>query len=270
MKQIIINEEQTKYYILEDGRVFNKDTNTYLKGHVNGGYRYYDLRWKHKKYSFSAHRLVGLYYLDNPHNYPVVRHKDNNRLHNHKDNLEWVSFSTNNLHIHRAPTTTQWDSRKLPIGEMRNYKGSIYNITEYGQVYNTQTGKYMKGKKSAKGYIEYSLIIDGRKISCLAHRLVGEVFLDYIPGMVINHKDGNKQNNHYTNLEWISQADNILHSYYQLGGRVPKVYQLDEEYNIIREYRTCKEAGDAMKVRPQSINQAIQCETKSCGYYWRH
>jgi len=35
----------------------------------------------------------------------------------------------------------------------------------------------------------------------------------YKEGLDINHIDGNKQNNHYTNLEWCSRKHNIQHSF---------------------------------------------------------
>lgn len=46
------------------------------------------------------------------------------------------------------------------------------------------------------------------------HRIVAEHFIPN-PGKLpeINHKDGNKQNNHFLNLEWITSSDNKIHSY---------------------------------------------------------
>ena len=51
----------------------------------------------------------------------------------------------------------------------------------------------------------------------LVHRLVAKAWEDelvaQIPGQVtINHKDGNKSNNHYTNLEWASHVEQRVHA----------------------------------------------------------
>ena len=47
------------------------------------------------------------------------------------------------------------------------------------------------------------------------HRLVAEHFVDRVDGCdVVNHKDGNKQNNHASNLEWVTQSGNKLHAVY--------------------------------------------------------
>lgn len=46
------------------------------------------------------------------------------------------------------------------------------------------------------------------------HRLVAELFLDTPRGFEhtqVNHKDGDKTNNHFDNLEWVSPKENIAH-----------------------------------------------------------
>lgn len=40
--------------------------------------------------------------------------------------------------------------------------------------------------------------------------------LDPITRTQVNHIDGNKTNNHYTNLEWVTPYENVVHSY-QMG-----------------------------------------------------
>ena len=46
------------------------------------------------------------------------------------------------------------------------------------------------------------------------HRLVAEAFvpnLDPETMTIVNHRDSDKGNNHATNLEWITQSDNVRH-----------------------------------------------------------
>lgn len=44
----------------------------------------------------SVHRLVGLYFVPNPHNYPIVLHKDDDKQNNKYTNLVWGTHSKNN------------------------------------------------------------------------------------------------------------------------------------------------------------------------------
>lgn len=44
---------------------------------------------------FFVHHLVAKGFVPNPNNYPTVRHKDDNRLNNHADNLEWGTQADN-------------------------------------------------------------------------------------------------------------------------------------------------------------------------------
>ncbi len=69
---------------------------------------------------------------------------------------------------------------------------------------------------SGKGYLALALQMPDTKrlAKVMAHRLVWETAHGPIPeGMQINHKDLDKTNNRLSNLEVVTPAENIRHSY---------------------------------------------------------
>ncbi len=61
----------------------------------NKGYQYVNLYKNGKGKLFSVHRLVATMFIPNPENLTVVNHKDENKLNNCVDNLEWVTMKYN-------------------------------------------------------------------------------------------------------------------------------------------------------------------------------
>ena len=95
---------------------------------------------------------------------------------------------------------------------IEGYEG-IYKISNYGRVANSK-GE-MSLDDSDRGYCRVNLCKDGDGKKYRIHQLVAKAFCEgYKEGLVVNHKDLNKENNHYSNLEWITQKENIIH-YYQ-------------------------------------------------------
>lgn len=103
MKQIIVDNQVTSYFIDETGKCFNSKTNKYLKGQIsNSGYLNYNLSItpKYKKRLY-AHRLVAQYFLNNGKSIELdkeVNHKDGNKLNNLASNLEFLSHKKNIRH----------------------------------------------------------------------------------------------------------------------------------------------------------------------------
>lgn len=76
--------------------------------------------------------------------------------------------------------------------------------------------KKLTHKVNDKGYATYHLRDASRDIEAwpTAHRLVATAFIPNPENKPqINHKDGNKLNNHYLNLEWCTAQENTQHAY---------------------------------------------------------
>lgn len=85
------------YSVTSDGRVWSNTSKRFLAPNkVGRGYlRVYFYGNSEKRYEY-IHRLVAEAFIPNPHNYPTVNHKDENKTNNNADNLEWCSYSYNN------------------------------------------------------------------------------------------------------------------------------------------------------------------------------
>jgi len=112
-----------------------------------------------------------------------------------------------------------------------------YEVSDLGNVRSvarfTRNGKdwrdavILKSRSYSTGYRQLTLRDnDDKRYSRTVHKLVAVEFVDgYFYGAVVNHIDGNKLNNSSTNLEWITQKENIAHSI-KLGLRAKK-YKLN-------------------------------------------
>lgn len=86
---------------------------------------------------------------------------------------------------------------------MKNIEGfEKYSIDEWGTVWNTESGHILCSFiDGIHGVRKVALFKDGKEYKKLVHRLVAIAFLG-IKGTIVLHKDGDKLNNHYTNLYW--------------------------------------------------------------------
>jgi hypothetical protein len=87
-----------KYLIYNNGQIYTKRRNHYLKLSISGGYYSVNLSNGNGQRNFSVHILVAQHFCDNLDNKPIVNHRDGNKLNNHYTNLEWVTHSENNRH----------------------------------------------------------------------------------------------------------------------------------------------------------------------------
>lgn len=97
-----------------------------------------------------------------------------------------------------------------------------YTPTSDGHIYSMWTNKTLKESLDLSGYPIVSLVDSDtkNKSTTLVHQFIAYFLVPgYQEGLVVNHKDGNKQNNHPSNLEWITQKENIAHAKAILGTR---------------------------------------------------
>lgn len=91
-----------------------------------------------------------------------------------------------------------------------------YQISTLGRVWSKTRHKIMSvGKhKSNSGYIQVQLYKDGKYHWKYIHRIVAKTFIPNPKGLrTVNHKDGNKENNVVTNLEWMTDEGQARHAF---------------------------------------------------------
>lgn len=104
-----------------------------------------------------------------------------------------------------------------PIPEFEGY----YEISNYGTVRGVTRmvnnkkvlGKVLKPHPHKKkwGYYMVDLSKDGVKSRVFVHQLVAMIFLGHTkePGMVVDHIDNNRFNNHVSNLQTLTNRENV-------------------------------------------------------------
>jgi len=87
-----------------------------------------------------------------------------------------------------------------------------YSITEDGTVINNKTKRVKKAHLDRCGYLHMRLSDKNKKY--FVHRLVALTYIENPDNKeTVNHKDGNKLNNHVSNLEWMTNKENLKHAY---------------------------------------------------------
>ena len=96
-------------------------------------------------------------------------------------------------------------------------KGQIFNkyeVDEDGNIYRKGTQVQLKKIEDGKGYLRVDLMSDrAEKVMAKIHLVVMHTFVGkQDPGVIINHIDGDKTNSALSNLEYISQRENVAHA----------------------------------------------------------
>lgn len=109
--------------------------------------------------------------------------------------------------------------------DIEDYEG-IYQVSNLGRVKSLARTVYMTDAKirktrdtllsqhvNEKGYLHVSLTKNGKTRTKRTHRLVAQAFLKNPENLKeVNHRDGNKENNEASNLEWVTRKENVEHA----------------------------------------------------------
>ena len=92
-----IKDYEGLYQISNHGRIksLNKTKGRIRKQSIQRGYHYIWLSKNSKGKMYIVHRLVAQHFIPNPLHLPEVNHKDENKLNNRVDNLEWCDAKYN-------------------------------------------------------------------------------------------------------------------------------------------------------------------------------
>lgn len=161
-----------------------------------------------------------------------------------------------------------------------------YEIRENGTILDL-TGKVLKAHKERNGYLRVWIKQDGIRKKVAVHRLVACAFLPNPEDKpCVNHLDGNKENNHVSNLEWSSYSDNERHSHRVLGKKTSSenlknmveahvkavrksVGQFSANGMLIRRFDSMADAAKTTGVSQGNISECCNGRRKSAGgYLW--
>ena len=91
----------------------------------------------------------------------------------------------------------------------------LYSVSKKGKIWSHLKKKgWLKPSLHSKGYLVVTLHNKNKKINKLLHRLVAITYINNpYKYSQVNHKNGIKTDNRIENLEWCTNAQNIMHSH---------------------------------------------------------
>lgn len=304
-----VNGFEGQYEVSNKGRIRSVDRLVNQQGRIqlykgcimspyvnNSGYLMIRLSKGNKKYSFTIHRIVACAFVANPNNYPCVNHKDEDKMNNNSENLEWC---TNKYNINYGTATLR---RSVKMGTkicqydlegnlIRQYF-SIKNAAKVNGLSSSTIGDCVRGyicqshgyiwiktnesnppqkiepkfrKNSARPVVQYDLGLNPIKEYPSASVAAKELGIS--SGGICSCCSG--------------EARTAGGFVWSIKGRIPflkkiknqkEVLQLDMNMNEIRRFESPKAASDFLGGgKAPGIRQCIYGKNKTAyGYIWKY
>lgn len=146
--------------------------------------------------------------------------------------------------------------------QIEGYK--YYYITKEGQVFNKRRNRNMCTWKDNVGYIQVNLYKEGKKKYMRIHRLVAKYFVPNPENKpIVNHIDGDKTNNHYTNLEWVDNSENVQHYYNSGGNTNVKAVEVVYPCGITVVFPTVRETARQLNINRKTLSSILNGEKEN-------
>lgn len=158
-------ENSKNYFVTDKGEVYSGHKPLKISdsgsGYAKVRIRYLDGTQKDEL----IHRLVAKAFIPNPENKPLVNHIDYDRKNNNISNLEWVTYSENNIHSNK---------RKYENGSFYENNNSVYSEAQIRSVFEKlQEGWTIKDIEDVTG-VDYQNIVNIR--SCHRHKEIAKEY----------------------------------------------------------------------------------------------
>lgn len=204
-----------RYNVYEDGVIVDTSSGKVLRHVIETGtdtkiVNVQGIDWKWTKVSVA--RLILMTFRPLPfvwwYAYSVVKFLDDNKWNVHIENLTW-EHKRYIPHIIPGINASSDTFVKIP-------GFSRYLVNTCGKHCSVDGSILSDGYMSDTGYYKVRVVDDnGTSRNIGVHRLVALALLEHpldVDDLEVNHKDGNRSNNHYTNLEWVTKVINIRHA----------------------------------------------------------
>ena len=175
-------------------------------------------------------------------------------------------ITIDDISYHQVPSFLEYYISKNALLIKKSKDGAIKSIKKSQNSKNNPMTNY----EVVSLYIDNVSTPKGKKVG--VHQIMAEVFLPKIPGKdIVNHIDGDKQNNNITNLEWCTQQENIIHawntglsnsSYCEL-----EIYQYSLDGIYVSGYKSLAEATRSTGIPSQNISKCANGLRPSAGSF---
>lgn len=170
---------------------------------------------------------------------------------------------------------------KNEIWKTIDWTNGRYSVSNHGRVRtNTHYVNHVQGKRIVRERIrplqnhnQGYLSVGFSSKTKLVHRLVAEAFLPNPNNLeFVNHKDGNKHNNHVSNLEWCTRQHNENHAFSTglknstgSNNKMAKLSESDVHYiKYESKDKTTKQLAEKYNVHTATISRIKR------GSIWKH